>query len=271
MHYVIQICSYRSGSLDYYQSIVDRPGKAHQMSFARHNRGRPLFSRNEIVSARERTLLSENRRLHERNKRLKDAMMTLVERVETQLPYLQEQSETFERANSSTNKQTRNRDKAYGERSRKYRYTPPPKMEVYETFEEPIEFADPAPEMRFVKKNGEKYTHPPHSPANEDVSDSSDFAISPELAPEEIDILKSPTMDRSYRNTFPQETVDVVDLHPTKHKECNAAEHYEESTSSQSEIVDFEFPEEEPVIDIDFERKESLRAAMRRRVNRLRW
>lgn len=241
------------------------------MSFARHNRGRPLFSQADIVSARERALLAENKQLRERNLRLKNAMLTLVERIETQLPYLKENTATFEQSRTSySNRESRN-EQAYRERSQRYRYTPPPKMEVYETFEEPIEFGEPAPEMRFGTKGSPRQdrTTASSSQATEDVD--SDYFISPELAQEEIDILKSPTRNRTRQRPTQRETVDVVDLHPAKENDTEAAEWYEAGSASQSEIPAFEFPEEEDIIDIDFERRETLRAAMRRRVNRLRW
>ncbi|MZR29300.1 hypothetical protein [Sneathiella litorea] len=240
------------------------------MSFARHNRGRPLFSQADIVSARERALLAENRQLRDRNTRLKDAMLTLVERIETQLPSLKENAAAFEQSYSSNSRQNKATEQAYRERSRRYRYPKPPKMEVYETFEEPIEFGDPAPEMRFGKKAPPRPEKPTATSTSGSEPYSADFVISPELAPEEIDILKSPTRNRPHRQ---RETVDVVDLHPASYggTETERAEHYEAGASSQSEIPAFEFPEEEDVIDIDFERRETLRAAMRRRVNRLRW
>lgn len=65
--------------------------------------------------------------------------------------------------------------------------------------------------------------------------------------------------------------MDVVDLHPSMHPGQKTTERYEAGAAGSFDIPDFEFPEEEPVLDIDFERKETLRAAMRRRVNRLRW
>lgn len=241
------------------------------MSFARHNRGRPLFSQADIVSARERALLAENRQLRERNVRLKNAMLTLVERVETQLPYLKENTATFEQSKTSNSNRESRSEQTYRERSRRYRYTPPPKMEIYESFEEPIEFGEPAPEMRFGAKGSPRQEKPTASTSQTTVEASSDYFISPELAQEEIDILKSPTRNRSRQRPTQRETVDVVDLHPAKENKADAAEWYEAGSSSQSEVPAFEFPEEEEVIDIDFERRETLRAAMRRRVNRLRW
>jgi hypothetical protein len=241
------------------------------MSFARHNRGRPLFSQTDVVSARERALLAENKQLRERNARLKDAMLTLVERVEMQLPYLNEEAATFEPSRSARAHHDKKTEQAFRERSRRYRYTPPPKMEVYETFEEPIEFGEPAPEMHFGRKasNGQTHSEPNVTAKNPEAS--ADYFISPELAPEEIDILKSPTKDRPRTKPVKRETVDIVDLHPAKEDRTDAAEWYETGEASQLEIPAFEFPEEEEVIDIDFERRETLRAAMRRRVNRLRW
>ncbi|MFC4272167.1 hypothetical protein GQF03_14580 [Sneathiella chungangensis] len=237
------------------------------MSFARHHREKPLFSHTDIVSARERALVAENRQLREKNKRLKDAMLTLVERIETQLPYLKEQSQSFEQPKHRARDRDSARDKAYRERFRRYRAATPPKMEVYETFHEPIEFGEPAPEMRF----GTTSQRTDAKAAEDDSTVSHEYFISPELAPEEIDILKSPTRDRRRQNPVLRETVDIVDLHPADHSEADAAERYEPGDTSFSDVPAFEFPEDEPVVDIDFERKESLRAAMRRRVNRLRW
>ena len=240
------------------------------MSFAHHNRGRPLFSQTDIVSARERALLAENRQLRERNTRLKNAMLTLVERVETQLPYLKENTSTFERSKSAKSHQEKTTEQAFRERYQRYRSSSP-KMEVYETFEEPIEFGEPAPEMRFGAKTSHRQKRPEPASSQKNTDPSSEYFISPELAPEEIDILKSPTRDRPRAKPVKRETVDVVDLHPAKENEAEAAEWYEAGAASQSDIPAFEFPEEEDVIDIDFERRETLRAAMRRRVNRLRW
>ncbi|MDF2365700.1 hypothetical protein [Sneathiella sp.] len=241
------------------------------MSFARHNRGRPLFSQSDIVSARERALLAENGQLRERNARLKNAMLTLVERVEMQLPYLKENTTTFERAKNGSSNQHKSSERGYRERSRRYRYSSPPKMEIYESFEEPIEFGDPAPQMRFRANTPPRQEKPTASSPHRTENTSSEYFISPELAPEEIDILKSPTRERPRKRPAQRETVDVVDLHPAKDSNADAAEWYETGPSSQSEVPAFEFPEEEEIIDIDFERRETLRAAMRRRVNRLRW
>ena len=144
-------------------------------------------------------------------------------------------------------------------------------MEVYETFEEPIEFGEPAPQMRFGKKASHQQDRPEPAAAHRNVDTSSEYFISPELAPEEIDILKSPTKDRPRTKPIKRETVDVVDLHPANEDQTEAEELYEAGEASESEIPAFEFPEEEEIIDIDFDRRETLRAAMRRRVNRLRW
>ncbi len=144
-------------------------------------------------------------------------------------------------------------------------------MEIYETFEEPIEFGDPAPEMRFRANTPPRQEKPTASSSHRTESTSSEYFISPELAPEEIDILKSPTQERPRKRPAKRETVDVVDLHPTKETGAEMNDWYESGETSPSEIPAFEFPEEEEIIDIDFERRETLRAAMRRRVNRLRW
>lgn len=241
------------------------------MSFARHNRGRPLFSQTDIVSARERALVAENRQLRERNERLKNAMLTLVERVEMQLPYLKENTATFEQSKATNSNQQKSGEHAYRERSRRYRYSPPPKMEIYETFEEPIEFGEPAPQMRFRSNTTSRQEKPTARAPYKTESPSADYFISPELAPEEIDILKSPTRKRPRKRPAQRETVDVVDLHPAIETGADKNEWYESGAASPSEIPAFEFPEEEEIIDIDFERRETLRAAMRRRVNRLRW
>ncbi|MEX0583330.1 MAG: hypothetical protein WD185_06640 [Sneathiella sp.] len=242
------------------------------MSFARHNRGRPLFSQADLVSARERALLAENRQLRNRNKRLKDAMLTLVERVETQLPYLEDRIPLFEQPRSTGREWQQAREKdSYRKHSHHQEYSPPPKMEIYETYHEPIEFGEPAPAMRFDAENTRRSENRATKSLRKSKAASSDFRISPELAPEEIDILKSPTRDRPQQKPCQRKTVDVVDLHPSIHPGQETTERYEAGAAGSFDIPDFEFPEEEPVLDIDFERKETLRAAMRRRVNRLRW
>ncbi|MAZ03817.1 MAG: hypothetical protein CMN56_11830 [Sneathiella sp.] len=144
-------------------------------------------------------------------------------------------------------------------------------MEIYETYHEPIEFGEPAPAMRFDSENRRKPEKKAAEPKRENKAASADYKISPELAPEEIDILKSPTRDRPQPKPRERKTVDVVDLHPSDPGEQNTEAWYEAGDASSLDIPDFEFPEDEPVLDIDFERKETLRAAMRRRVNRLRW
>jgi|TARA_R110001606_G_scaffold9964_1_gene42503 hypothetical protein len=254
------------------QSFEDRTEKAYQMSFARHNRGRPLFSQTDLVSARERALLAENQQLRNRNKRLKDAMLTLVERVETQLPYLQTHTPLFEKPQSTGREWQHKREKArYRNHSHQQNYSPPPKMEIYETYHEPIEFGEPAPAMRFDAKGTRKTEKKATEFKRQSKNAAADYRISPELAPEEIDILKSPTRDRPQSKPRERKTVDVVDLRPSDPPEQETAEWYEAGDESSLDIPDFEFPEEEPVLDIDFDRKETLRAAMRRRVNRLRW
>ena len=241
------------------------------MSFARQNPGKPLFSQAQIISARERVLLAENRQLRDRNRRLKDAMLTLVERIEMQLPYLKEKDAAFTKSKPQENAQSRVREETFRERSRRYQ-AQPPKMEIFETVEEPIEFGEPAPEMRFggkaetaTRKQGKSKPTVAADPA------AADYHISPDLAPEEIDILKSPTRERVRQRPVHRETVEVVDLHPARKTGNGTAEHYEAGGTAASDIPAFEFSSDEPIVDIDFERKETLRAAMRRRVNRLRW
>lgn len=136
-------------------------------------------------------------------------------------------------------------------------------MEIFETFPEPIEFAEPAPEMRFSsnRKCASKST-PTNSP---------DYKVSPDLAPEEIDLLKSPTQKRFRGSNFSRETVDVINLEPEQDEATEHPDFYKAGSVYSSDMPNFNFTEEEPVIDIEFKRKESLRAAMRRRVNRLRW
>lgn len=257
------------------------------MSFARQNPGRPLFSQAQIVSARERALLAENQLLRNRNKRLKEAMLTLVERIEMQLPYLKESEASASRAKAAEDAKPRReedafrarektyrtrghtssraQDEAFRERARRYR-RPTPKMEVYETFEEPITFGEPAPEMHLGSDTGAAH----HHAGNAAYAAARDYHISPDLAPEEIDILKSPTHERIRRRPPSRETVEVVDLHPAQHADAGA-ERYEPGEMLASDIPAFTFAEDEPVVDIEFERKESLRAAMRHRANRLRW
>ena len=254
------------------QSFEDRTEKAYQMSFARHNRGRPLFSQTDLVSARERALLAENQQLRNRNKRLKDAMLTLVERVETQLPYLQTHTPLFEKPQSKGREwQHRHEKTQYRSRTHRQEFSPPPKMEIYETYHEPIEFGEPAPAMRFGAASTRKPQKKTAEPQRNSKAAAADYRISPELAPEEIDILKSPTRDRPHSKPRARKTVDVVDLHPSDPGEQDTEAWYEAGDASSLDIPDFEFPEEEPILDIDLERKETLRAAMRRRVNRLRW
>lgn len=242
------------------------------MSFARQNPGKPLFSQAQIVSARERVLLAENQNLRKRNKRLKEAMLTLVERIEMQLPHLKDAEASAARQKQDQSRE-RARDEAFRARSRRYR-TSPPKMEIFETFEEPIAFADPAPEMRLGEAAGAQQCRAKQSASSAGAASASapgrDFHISPDLAPEEIDILKSPTRERMRSRPLYRETVEVVDLHLARNAGPGATEHYEAGEAAASDIPAFDFTEE-PVVDIDFERKESLRAAMRRRANRLRW
>ena len=241
------------------------------MSFARHNRGRPLYSHTEIMSVREQQLLAENKHLREKNRRLSAATLMLLDRIETNLLLLENQTPIFEPSTKAA-REPRAKKTTFRERPPRREYTAPPKMEVYETYPEPIEFAEPAPEMRFGPKSASKsQSSTKEGPALEEKGKLNEFVISPDLEPEEIDLLKSPTREKSKRKPVRRETVDVVDLHAKRKPARDAAEVFVAGEASPSEIPEFEFPEDEPVIDIEFERKETLRAAMRRRVNRLRW
>ncbi|WP_373086302.1 hypothetical protein [Sneathiella sp.] len=213
--------------------------------------------------------MTKNEQLRQKNKRLSDAVLTLVDRIETVLPTLKQTNQTFERRTGGSAETAARQAKAKRQSSRR-EYSPPPKMEIFETFHEPIEFAEPAPEMHFGS------TSKKDAPAKETSSrpkwekTEEEYSISPDLAPEEIDLLKSPTRDKPRQKPARRETVEVVDLHP-RESDPEAGETYEAGASRPFEIPEFEFEDDEPVVDIKFDHRETLRAAMRRRVNRLRW
>ncbi|MCF8467556.1 MAG: hypothetical protein K9G33_09165 [Sneathiella sp.] len=219
---------------------------------------------------REQQLLAENKHLREKNRRLSAATLMLVDRIESNLLFLENQTPIFE-SSDKTARESRAKKSAFKGRPPQREHKPHPKMEVYETYREPIEFAEPAPEMRFGPKNTSNSRPDKASQAREEKAKLNEFAISPDLEPEEIDLLKSPTRERSRQRPVRRETVEVVDLHAERKPVGDAPEVFVAGEASASEIPEFEFPEDEPVIDIEFERKETLRAAMRRRVNRLRW
>ncbi|PHQ71347.1 MAG: hypothetical protein COB93_03375 [Sneathiella sp.] len=213
---------------------------------------------------RERELLAQNQSLREKNKRLSDAILTLVDHIENKLPRL-------ESPTSFTSAQRTRKDRAAAEKifqSDPELKTPPaPEVEIFETYPEPIEFAEPAPQMHFgARKDCQAQSSRP-----EPAAPPPEYTVSPELAPEEIDLLKSPTRAWSRGAKSTRETAHVVDLKPRADAAVGSDEIYEAGDVSTSEIPSFEFEDEEPVIDIEFQRQESMRAAMRRRVNRLRW
>lgn len=231
------------------------------MSFARHNPGRSLYGHTDTRSVREKELLTENNMLRTKNKRLSDAILTLVDHIETKLPYLE--GPTNGKQEQSTLRDEASIEQGRAKKTSSFKKSRPQKVEILETFEEPIEFAEPAPEMRFgnrqkcESKSTNKHT--------------SDYNVSPDLAPEEIDLLKSPTRDRFRGSTRARATVDVVDLEPGRKEAKESQDFYRAGSVYSSDIPTFDFQDEEPVIDIEFKRRETLRAAMRRRVNRLRW
>lgn len=240
------------------------------MSFARHNHGRSLFGHAKITSKREQELLAENNLLREKNKRLSDAILTLVDHIETKFPSLE--NHTVETATASqgtaepepATPNGTNGTKVNGGSER-------PRVEVFETYEEPIEFADPAPQMRFDQSSrfsSGNNMSPGHRTRE---TKNPEYVVSPDLAPDEIDLLKSPTKERSEALRRQRETVDVVDLKPKSGTGVKNPPVYEESTVNPSNIPNFDFADETPAEDIELKRRETLRAAMRRRVNRLRW
>jgi len=231
------------------------------MSFARHNPGRSLYGHTDVSSVRERELLTEINVLRDKNRRLSDAILTLVDHIETKLPSLEAPRSAAEEKSSKTER-TFEEQKPFQRRS-KYREQGPKKVEIFETFREPIEFAEPAPEMQFSdnKKCSSKSK----------ASKPSDYKVSPDLAPEEIDLLKSPTQERFRGSNLRRETVDVIDLEPEQDEAAEPSDFYKAGSVYSSDMPNFNFTDEEPIVDIEFKRKETLRAAMRRRVNRLRW
>ncbi|MEH6524584.1 MAG: hypothetical protein V7723_00815 [Sneathiella sp.] len=205
--------------------------------------------------------MAENNLLRDKNRRLSDAILTLVDHIETKLPSLEApRSAAREKPNKSEH--TFEKQKPFS-RKPKHKEHKPKTVEILETFQEPIEFAEPAPEMQF--SNNQKCA------SKSEASKSSEYKVSPELAPEEIDLLKSPTQDRFRSSGFDRETVDVIDLEPGQGAATEHPDFYKAGNVYSSDIPNFDFTEEEPIIDIEFKRKETLRAAMRRRVNRLRW
>ncbi|USG61822.1 hypothetical protein NBZ79_02395 [Sneathiella marina] len=231
------------------------------MSFARHNPGRSLYGHTDISSVRERELLAENNLLRDKNRRLSDAILTLVDHIETKLPSLEAPKSV---ADEKPNKTERTfKDQRPFQEEPKYKKHKPKKVEILETFQEPIEFAEPAPEMQFSKRK--------KCSSKAEASKPSDYKVSPDLAPEEIDLLKSPTQERFRGSKLKRETVDVVDLEPGRDEATEHSDFYKAGSVYSSDVPNFDFSDDEPVIDIEFKRKETLRAAMRRRVNRLRW
>ncbi len=240
------------------------------MSFARHNHGRSLFGHAKLASEREQELLAENNLLREKNKRLSDAILTLVDHIETKFPSLENHSSPTAEPikdtedHKSTKPNGSNGTKLNGNSGR-------PKVEVFETFEEPIEFADPAPQMRFDRSSRFSSGHNAPSGRQEREKSKEEYFVSPDLAPEEIDLLKSPTKERSEALRRQRETVEVVDLKPKQGADTDNAPVYEEAAVKPTNIPNFTFKDDEPAEDIELKRRETLRAAMRRRVNRLRW
>lgn len=231
------------------------------MSFARHNPGRSLYGHTDVSSVRERELLAENNLLRDKNRRLSDAILTLVDHIETKLPSLEAPRSAAKKKSNKTER-TFEEQKPFSKRP-KYRGQRSKKVEIFETYQEPIEFAEPAPEMQFSdnKKCSSKSK----------ASKTSDYKVSPDLAPDEIDLLKSPTQKRFRGSNLRRETVDIVDLELEQDEAEEPSDFYKAGSVYSSDMPNFDFTDGEPVIDIEFKRKETLRAAMRRRVNRLRW
>ncbi|TNE38235.1 MAG: hypothetical protein EP348_05195 [Alphaproteobacteria bacterium] len=225
--------------------------------------------------------MAENEQLRAKNKRLSEAVLALVDKIETNLPALQQTEGVFssqraagyDEAVTKTKKKRKKTKKKAREKAERMKFTPPPTMEVFETYKEPIEFAEPAPQMTFGRHTPQGSRRYRADMMPEVDSEPTEYFISPDLEPDEIDLLKSPTRTRL------QEKPDVVDLHPSRTeefppsqaRETERFEAKEMADEAPEDIPDFEFPDEEPVVDVEYERKETLRAAMRRRVNRLRW
>jgi len=232
------------------------------MSFARHNRGRSLYGHTDIASVREKELLSQNQLLREKNKRLSDAILTLVDHIENKLPQL-ESPTAFKTSEVPKN--------GYSQPENIFQESEPkprvPDVEIFESYPEPIEFAEPAPQMHF----GKSAKCNSRSQSAEWAQQAPEYSVSPDLEPEEIDLLKSPIRTWPKEAKQVRETVDIVDLEPKINEGNEPEEVYEAATVTSSDIPNFDFEEEGPVVDIEVERRETLRAAMRRRVNRLRW
>ncbi len=214
--------------------------------------------------------MAENNLLREKNKRLSDAILTLVDHIETKFPSLENHSsgptsQTDTEAEQEPVKPNGTNGKKVNGGSERS------KVEVFETFEEPIEFAEPAPQMRFDRSNRFSSGHNASSSKRGRETEKQEYFVSPDLAPDEIDLLKSPTKERSEALRRQRETVEVVDLKPKSGSDTQSTPVYEESTVKPSNIPNFDFKDDEPVEDIELKRRETLRAAMRRRVNRLRW
>ncbi|WP_169543235.1 hypothetical protein [Sneathiella aquimaris] len=252
------------------------------------------YSNVSELSDRERKLLAENKKLKRKNKRLSTAMLYLVDQIETRLPLFTAQKPpkvlpkkepdpipspaktrlkrnvssitwTPEKLDDSQRPQRRrtplSMQQIFASKNSEKSLTPPERADDRKTAESPLAKKTPLAEKQASLAAKLK----PEVPA--------ETIQTPDLAPEEMSLLASPTKERPKDLTKIQPTEVFVKLEQKTVSALEASQSYRAVSIASAPVPDVKTAEDE---EDEAEKKllrqnNMMREAMLRRVNRLRW
>ncbi|OUR75344.1 hypothetical protein A9Q83_18135 [Alphaproteobacteria bacterium 46_93_T64] len=273
-----------------------------------------FYKNTAAMSVREKRLLAENRKLKKKNKRLSSAMLYLVGHIETRLPLWNSNtpSKTEEEKPLPLTPQEPPRKKPVQAKKKKIigktwmpekledqinavprpnrRRNPLSVPQIFakkepsriETENEETEIADFPIQTADNELPSEVIEIPPEPAVlhAEEVVEQTALTLTPDFAPEEVDILAAPTKDKQMDiiHPHPSEIIGENEDKKTSAKEASMA-YLAVSVAAQPvpksnvvTILDDAAVKEDEILEKQVaQQNEMMRAAMLRRVNRLRW
>ncbi len=242
------------------------------------------------ASDREKALLAENKKLRQRNKRLSTAMLYLVEQIEVRLPILNNwknrkqvlpeekpiPAPAIRRIKKNVIGKTWKPEKLEDTTSLRRKSTPLSMQQLFadKKHTRPAETEIPSIASLASSMNEEKETSSHIDEAPIDVKTGGAAPHTPDLAPDEMSILASPTKDKSRELTEMTPSELFVKQEQKKTSSEEASKTYMAVSMASSPV-----PKEEILLDDREDQIEQkliqqnnmMREAMLRRVNRLRW
>ncbi|GEM_PF-2853605 len=245
------------------------------------------------ASDREKALLAENKKLRQRNKRLSTAMLYLVEQIEVRLPILNSRKNrkqnlpeekpipapAIKRIKKNIIGKTWKPEKLEDTTSLRKKSTPLSMQQLFadKKHTRPVESEAPSMASLASPVTAEKETPPRVEEAQLEEQANGAAPHTPDLAPDEMSILASPTKDKSRELTqmTPSELFIKQEQKKTSSEEAS-------KTYMAVSIASSPVPKEEVLLDdMDdpedqieqklIQQNNMMREAMLRRVNRLRW